>query len=354
MTVVSVFLSFVVTLVFLFVLRPVATAIGLIDIPGGRKRHGTPVPLTGGICMSIGIGFGTGLVEHPAFWNPAILGIYLLIVVGTIDDRFELPPNVRLIAHACAALLVVFGSGVTVTHLGAPLFFELPLGIFAVPFTLLFIIALINAFNIIDGLDGLAGGIAFVSLASMAIIGVGTDVFTLIVMLLGVVAAFLLFNFPLGFNRTVRTFMGDAGSTFLGLSIALIGIALSQGAAPRITPVVGLWLIAVPVFDFYSTIIRRLMDGRSPFSPDHEHLHHVLTDNGLSRSATMGWMLLLAAVCAVVGILGDLLLVPDGVMLIGWFAAGNLYYQMMRRPKWVVDLIGIVLAAVRRSRVQST
>src|SRR4029077_20085825 len=139
MTLVAAFLTFIVTVVFMFVLRPVASAIGLVDVPGGRKRHGVPVPLIGGICMSIGLGFGTSLVNHPEFWNPSIFGIYLLVIVGTVDDRFDLAPNVRLIAHSVAALLVVFASGIRVTSLGAPLFFELPLGILSVPFTLLFI-----------------------------------------------------------------------------------------------------------------------------------------------------------------------------------------------------------------------
>jgi UDP-GlcNAc:undecaprenyl-phosphate GlcNAc-1-phosphate transferase len=346
MTLVTAFLIFIVTLVFLFVLRPLAVAVGLVDVPGGRKRHGMPVPLIGGICMSIGVGFGATLVEHPVFWNPAILGVYVLVVVGTIDDRFELPPNVRLIAHTCAALLLVFGSGVTVTHLGEPLFFELPLGVAAVPFTLLFVVALINAFNIIDGLDGLAGGLALVSLGAMAIVGIGTDIFPLIMIVIGALLAFLLFNFPFGFNSTVRTFMGDAGSTFLGLCIALIGISLSQGPVARISPVVGLWLIAVPVFDFFSTIIRRLMDGRSPFAPDHEHLHHVLTDNGLSHRATLGWMLFLAALFSAVGVLSDLFGASDGPMLLIWFVAGAIYYQMMRRPGIVVALVTSISGAI--------
>lgn len=350
MTLVTAFLIFIVTVVFLFVLRPLAVAVGLVDVPGGRKRHGIPVPLIGGICMSIGLGFGAALLDHPVVWDPAILGIYVLVVVGTIDDRFELPANVRLIAHACAALLLVFGSGVTVTHLGAPLFFDVPLGIAAVPFTLLFVVALINAFNIIDGLDGLAGGIAFLSLGAMAIVAVGTDIFPLIMILIGAVLAFLLFNFPFGFNAGVRTFMGDAGSTFLGLCIAMIGISISQGPAARISPVVGLWLIAVPVFDFFSTIIRRLMDGRSPFAPDHEHLHHVLTDNGLSHRATLGWMLFLAAGFAVVGILSDLFEAPDGVMLVAWLVAGTIYYQMMRQPRTVVALMTTIRGAIVAAR----
>jgi UDP-GlcNAc:undecaprenyl-phosphate GlcNAc-1-phosphate transferase len=246
---------------------------------------------------------------------------------------------VRLIAQGCAALLVVFASGIAIKSLGAPLFFDLHLGLVAIPFTVLFIITLINAFNIIDGIDGLAGGLALLSLAALAIIGVHTDVFALAVILLAVVAAFLLFNAPFEFNRPVRTFMGDAGSTFLGLSIAAVGIWLSQGPVPRMSPVVGLWLVAVPVFDLFSTIVRRLMSGRSPFAPDHEHLHHVLTENGLSRRSTLGWMLFLAALCASAGIIGDMLAVPDGVLLLAWFMGGALYYQMLRKPRLVVGLV---------------
>jgi len=348
MNAVAFVLTLVVTVVFMFALRPVASAVGLVDVPGGRKRHGVPVPLIGGVCMSIGLGFGTALVEHPEFWNPSILGIYLLVVVGTVDDRFDLPPNVRLIAQSCAAMLVVFASGIRIASLGAPLFFDLPLGILSVPFTLLFIITLINAFNLTDGIDGLAGGLALLSLIAMGIVGINTDVFGLIVLLIAVVLAFLLFNFPLRFVQPVRTFMGDAGSTFLGLAIASIGVWLSQGAEPKIAPVVGLWLVAVPVFDLFSTIIRRRVEGKSPFAPDHGHLHHVLVDCGLSRRATLAWMLMLAGVCVAIGVLGDRFEVPDGMMLIGWFVAGAAYYQMLRNPKVIVALLDGLRAAVNR------
>ena len=307
-----------------------------------------PVPLIGGIAMSIALGFGTTLVVHPEFWNPSILGIYLLVVVGTVDDRFDLPPNVRLIAQSCAAMLVVFASGITITSLGAPLFFNLPLGFLSVPFTLLFIMTLINAFNLTDGIDGLAGGLALLSLVAMAIVGINTDVFGLIVLLIAVVLAFLIFNFPLRVVQPVRTFMGDAGSTFLGLAIASIGVWLSQGIEPRIAPVVGLWFVAVPVFDLFSTIIRRAAEGKSPFVPDHGHLHHVLVDSGLSRRATLAWMLILAGICLVIGVLGDRFDVPDGVMLIGWFVAGTVYYQMLRNPKVIVALIAGVRSALNR------
>ena len=350
MTIVTAFLSLIVTVVFMFALRPVAVAVGLVDIPGGRKRHDVPVPIIGGIAMSIGLGFGTNLVEHPEFWNPTMLGVYLLVVVGTIDDRFDLPANVRLIAQSCAALLVVLASNIIVSSLGEPLFFPVDLGPVALPFTVLFVVTLVNAFNIIDGIDGLAGGLALLSLVAMIIIGVGTPVFVLVSIGAAVVTGYLLFNLPLGFNRPVRTFMGDAGSTTLGLIIAAVGIYLSQGPGARIAPVIGLWLVAVPVFDLFSTICRRLAEGKSPFAPDHEHLHHVLVEHGLSRRTTLVYMLTLASVFAAIGIAGDMLVVPDGAMLILWLASGALYYQMMRYPRIVVDLVRAVTPPERSPR----
>jgi UDP-GlcNAc:undecaprenyl-phosphate/decaprenyl-phosphate GlcNAc-1-phosphate transferase len=351
MTIVASFLSFIVTVVFMFALRPVATAVGLVDIPGGRKRHDVPVPIIGGIAMSIGLGFGTSLVEHPEFWNPTLLGIYLLVVVGTIDDRFDLPANVRLIAQSCAALLVGLASNIIVSSLGEPLFFRVDLGAFSLLFTVLFVVTLVNAFNIIDGIDGLAGGLGLLSLVAMAIIGVGTSDFPLVSVAAAVVAAYLLFNLPLGFNRPVRAFMGDAGSTALGLIVAAFGVHLSQDPVARISPAIGLWLVAVPVFDLFSTILRRLVEGKSPFAPDHEHLHHVLVEAGLSRRLTLVCMLALASVFAAIGVLADVVAAPDGAMLILWFFGGAIYYQMMRHPNVVVACVRVVWPAGRSTQL---
>jgi UDP-GlcNAc:undecaprenyl-phosphate GlcNAc-1-phosphate transferase len=346
MTMITVFLAFVVTVLFLFALRPLAMAVGLVDIPGGRKRHGVPVPIIGGIAMGIGVAIGTSLVGHPDFWDPTLVAIYVLIVVGTIDDRFDLPPNVRLIAQTVAALLVALASNVAVTYLGAPLFFDLGLGVFSLPFTVLFIVTIVNAFNLIDGIDGLAGGLALLSLAAMTAIGFGTPVFALAAVATAVVVGYLLFNLPLGFNKPMRTFMGDAGSTSLGLIIATLGIYLSQPPVSRIVPVIGLWLVAVPVFDLFATIVRRLVQRKSPFAPDHEHLHHVLVEAGLSRRATLVCMLALAAVCAAVGLVGDILAIPDGVLLLAWIAAGVVYYQLMRNPYLVVRFANGLLSPI--------
>lgn len=344
MTVAATVLAFFITVLFMFALRPVAAELGLVDLPGGRKRHGSPVPVIGGISMAVGLSFGANLVEHPAFWNPTILAVYLLVIVGTIDDRFDLPASVRLIAQTCAAMLAVFGGGLVVASLGSPFFFALPLGPAEAVFSILFIVALINAFNVIDGIDGLAGGAAWLGLAALAVVGHGSEAFALTMLLLAVVSAYLLFNFPLPFNREVRTFMGDAGSTVLGLAIACVGIRLTQGVNAQLAPAVGLWFVAVPVFDLFASIARRLFAGRSPFAPDHEHLHHVLVVEGLSPRATLWFMLAFAGICAGVGLAGHAAGVSDGAMCMAWLTAGVVYYQAMRRPEVVVRLVAAVRA----------
>jgi UDP-GlcNAc:undecaprenyl-phosphate GlcNAc-1-phosphate transferase len=342
MAAVAAFFGFVVTVLFMFALRPFAFAVGLVDVPGGRKRHGVTVPVIGGIAMSVGIGVGTAVVDSPASWTSVLIGVYLLVVVGTIDDRFDLPANVRLIAHSCAALLVVFASGMVISSIGDFFGYHAGLGPLAVPFTILFVMTLVNAFNIIDGLDGLAGGLALLPLAATTVMSASTSWFAIVAVAASVVAGYLLFNLPLGVNRSVRAFMGDAGSTSLGLIVATVGVYLTQGSSPELRPVFGLWLVAVPVFDLFATIVRRLLSKRSPFSPDHEHLHHVLVDNGLSRRSTLVIILALALAFAIVGLVGAILVIDDAIMLALWFVAGALYYQMLRFPRAVVSAAAVL------------
>lgn len=344
MTIVGPFLALIVTVLFMFTLRPVAVEVGLVDVPGGRKRHDARVPLIGGIAMAVGLGFGSSLVGAPVFWNSVLLSMYLLVAVGTVDDRYELPPTVRLIAQSCAAMLVVFGAEISVTHLGSPLFFDLPLGPLSIVFSILFIVTVISAFNVIDGLDGLAGGLAFIAIAACAAIAYGTNLWILNVLVLAVITGFLLFNLPLPFNRPVRVFMGDAGSTSLGLAVAALGIALCQAPEARLAPVTGLWLIAVPVYDLFSAIARRLIAGRSVFEPDHHHLHHVLIEQGFTHRSALVLMVAIALLFALIGLGGHFAGVPEGIMLLGWIAGGFFYYHAM--PRW-----GVLLGKLERMPV---
>ncbi len=148
--------------------------------------------------------------------------------------------------------------------------------------------------------------------------------------------------------------MGDSGSTFLGLAIASIGIFLSQGGAAVISPPIGLWLIAVPVFDLFSAVVRRMVQRKSPFAPDHEHLHHALIVAGLSRRETLVVMLGMAIVFSGVGLIGRAAQVADGVMVFLWLGANVVYYQVMRHSEPLVRCVHTVRRIrLRRGRVGS-
>jgi UDP-GlcNAc:undecaprenyl-phosphate GlcNAc-1-phosphate transferase len=324
---VSLAVALIVTLLFIMVLRPVALAIGLVDIPGGRKMHPNPTPVIGGVAMYLGLFFGGMLMGLSPALSSLLIGASLLIVVGAIDDRFELPATVRLIAQTCAVLVMIFAADLKLENIGSPLFFDFGLGAFAVPFTILVTLTVINAFNIIDGIDGLAGGAAFVALGSMAILSIGGDVLGLVLMLMAVVAGFLICNVPVPSRRPAKCFMGDAGSTFLGFTVAWLGITLSQGESASMSAVTGLWLVAVPIYDVVTSSLRRIVRGQSPFTPDRDHLHHVLMRQGLSARATLVVILTLSCITALIGLTGQIFAVPDAAMFLLWVAFGVAYVE---------------------------
>lgn len=324
-------LPLLVTVVFMFALRPLARGIGLIDRPGGRKRHEGEIPVIGGLAMLAGLLVGSilqpGLIEKCPYFLAAIV---ILVIIGALDDRYELPPSVRFLAQACAVILMIYGAGLMASDLGRVTFGKvIQLGWFAPIFTLLLVLTAINAFNLFDGSDGVAGIqalIALVFLGFTGIIGGAGKSVPLIANLIGVVFAFLLFNWPSKKTRHVRAFMGDAGSTLLGFALAWVSLDLSQGTDRVITPMVVLWVFALPVFDLFSSMLRRIWIGRSPFHADSEHLHHILKRLGLNSRRVAQVILVFSASLAAFGVGGYLLGLSDGVLLITWVLGLLAYY----------------------------
>ena len=236
-----------VTVVMLLALRPLAPSLKLVDKPGGRKRHVGHVPIIGGICMFCGFVIGAAVAAVELNTLFMCVGAALLVAIGIIDDRHDLPAGVRLGAQVSAALIMVFGARVVVQSLGDPLGIgELQVGAFAVPISVFLTVALINAINMTDGMDGLAGGFSLVALFGITISGPTNSIASSALIGVAVVASFLAFNFPIRANRPIRTFMGDAGSTFLGFIIAWLCIAATQQQNAAISPVVALSFVALP------------------------------------------------------------------------------------------------------------
>lgn len=337
--------SFSLCLLATLALRPMAFAFDLLDRPGGRKTHQGEVPVIGGLAMLLGIVLGIGLVPLSGSLPATFLGACaILVTIGLLDDRFDLPPWTRLPAQAAAGILFVLGSGAAVENLGALLggdAIELS-GASSYVFTVLTAMAAVNAFNMIDGLDGLAGAIGLVSLLGMQLLAFGgTDPAPALLSLIaiGAVAAFLLSNLPVAFNGGMRCFMGDSGSTLLGFCVVAVGILLTQGPAPSAKPVTVLWLVALPLYDLIWAVVRRIIRGQSPLRPDTEHLHHLVIRAGFGARTTFAFFTALAALLAAVGILLDKLGTPEAVSFGLLVVAGGLVVRLMYRAEYLWRLL---------------
>jgi len=200
-------------------------------------------------------------------------------------------------------IIIYFGDAQlhTLGHLYGDTEFELEK--ISLVFTVMAVLGVINAINMVDGLDGLSSGITIMTTMSLFIISfasVGIDISILLVTLIGSLFAFFLFNVGYyGVSRKV--FMGDAGSTVLGFILAWLFIVLSQNGEQPLSPVAAGWLFGLPLLDSVSVMVRRLVNGTSPFKADRRHLHHQLLDLGYNARSALVILLSIHAVMLCVG-----------------------------------------------------
>lgn len=327
--------SFSAAAILLWILQPVARHIGLVDHPGGRKIHAHPTPLIGGVAMALAFAFSVTWLPGPlGDYRLLFAGSMLLVTLGVLDDLHELPPRVRLWAQVAAGLIMTLGAGVVLRDLGqlaapGPV---VTLGIFAVPLTVFATVGVINAVNMSDGIDGLAASLLLLAVLSLCLIcWVGGNLASLgiLVLLAGVLLAFLIFN--LRRNGNALIYMGDAGSMFLGFVLAWLLVKFSQGPERLLAPVTALWIFALPLIDTVSMMLRRALLGRSPFLADREHFHHILLAAGYSPKQTLGLMVLVAATAAGVGLAGHFLGVAEHWMFYGFVALFAAHFRLIMK-----------------------
>lgn len=308
--------------VFLRITRSVGKHFGLVDKPSARKQHKGHIPLVGGASI-----FLTYVVMHFASEHSVavIAASALLLAVGMTDDYLDLSPLSRLFFQGSAAAILVLGGDYQILTIGNLMGDEPVLldGAFAIAFSIVCVIGVVNAINMIDGADGLAGGIVTISIAALAFIvmGVGNDGFLLsgLITVMGATIAFLLFN--TGFMGTrKKVFLGDSGSMFLGIVLASHYIGMSQGDSPYITPVVAGWIFGLPLMDSISVMVERTRRGKSPLRAGRDHLHHRLMDSGMSTAACVVVMLTMHAVLVIIGLIGNHFAFPMYVMFWGFVA----------------------------------
>jgi UDP-GlcNAc:undecaprenyl-phosphate GlcNAc-1-phosphate transferase len=328
------------TSLLIVILRPLAMTVGLVDVPDARKSHAGPIPLIGGLaifvavvvaCMVPGL---TGLSASGPEVLSFLMASVLLVGVGVVDDFIELSPTVRFLAQALAAVAMVSGAGVVLSDLGAMTVSGamLPLGALAVPFTIFATIGVINALNMCDGMDGLSGTQALVSLAGFAVAlslwGQAGDI-SLLTVLGGGILGFLLFNMRLPGRSRAVIFLGDAGSMFLGFALTWFAISLSQDPDRVLKPSAALWFIMVPVIDAVAMMLRRIVKGRSPFSADREHLHHIFLLAGFSVNQTVAIMAGIATTGVLVGLASTWWDWPDLLVAGAFLGVGIIYFWMI-------------------------
>ncbi|WP_318454031.1 UDP-N-acetylglucosamine--undecaprenyl-phosphate N-acetylglucosaminephosphotransferase [Photobacterium leiognathi] len=323
---------FITSFISLFIMRKVAKKIGLVDKPNARKLHQGVVPLIGGISiyLSLLVGF---LLFLPSSVN---LELYLvcsaiLIVLGALDDYYDVSFKIRLLVQAGISLAMILVGGHSLHHLGYLMGSEsIALNEFVGGFiTIIAVIGAINAFNMVDGIDGLLGGLAsvtFTALGTVFFMSGNEYLGTICLLIVTALIPYIMLNlgFPLG--RRFKIFMGDAGSMFIGFSVVWMLIRGTQ--EPSIVafkPVTALWLIALPLMDMATIMIRRMRKGHSPFKPDREHLHHICQRMGLSPLMTLFVICFMASICAVVGIWSDMNSIAESTMFIAFLILFAVY-----------------------------
>jgi UDP-GlcNAc:undecaprenyl-phosphate GlcNAc-1-phosphate transferase len=321
----------------IMMLRRPAERWGLVDHPGGRKRHAGPVPLTGGIAitaaliLALAVSF-SAFAQYAAFFA----GVLLLALVGLMDDLGEISPGSKLLLQVIAALLMTSWGENFLVNLG-DLFGTNPINTrhWAIPLTVLAALAVINAINMLDGLDGLAGslvlGILLVLTGFAWHVG-DANAAKILIVLAGALAGFLFFNLPWALRGRHRTFMGDAGSMVLGFAIAWFSVSLTQRGAASVPPPVMLWVLGIVLMDVFTVTVRRLARRRSPMAADRDHIHHMLLRRGLGPWQTLGVLvganLLLALIGTVLWQAG----VPDTWIFWSYLAVCAVYFAVFFMP----------------------
>lgn len=270
--------------------KRLAFFVGAIDKPNERKVHTKLMPRLGGLAIYLAFILGFFII-YPAIsgidskliWG-MILGGTIVVLVGALDDRFDLSPRLKLLGQIIAALVVIsFGLDIEIVHLP---FMEdaVALGWLSYPLTVLWIVGITNAINLIDGLDGLASGVSGIATASILVLALmmgNVTVILICAILLGAIIGFMFYNF-----YPAKIFMGDSGALFLGFSLATLSLLEFKQAA-LVTFLVPIFILGVPLSDTFFAILRRLVNKKPISAADKNHLHHCLLRLGFSHRTTV-------------------------------------------------------------------
>ncbi|MGL5030542.1 MAG: UDP-N-acetylglucosamine--undecaprenyl-phosphate N-acetylglucosaminephosphotransferase [Aeromonas sp.] len=322
---------FVVAFILLFLLRKVAKKVNLVDRPNERKKHSGEIPLVGGIAiyatLMLALWLRPGLIASSDIY---VLCASVLVLMGAIDDKYDVDYRIRLVIQILISCAMIFAAGLSLKSLGNLAFgYELVLGPLGYIVTIFAVLGAINAFNMVDGIDGLLGGLSLATFGGLAYLNyidgqLPLARFCLLLMI--VMVPYIILNLGFPFGRKRKVFMGDAGSMLIGFTVIWVLLQGTQGPKAQMYPVTALWLIAIPLMDMITIMVRRIRKGHSPFKPDREHLHHICLRAGLSPLQALCFICTLAVMFASIGIALEYYHVPELLSFALFLLAFGLYF----------------------------
>lgn len=291
--------AMLVTFVTTPVVKALAQRMGAVDVPkDGRRMHDHPVARMGGLAIFLGFLLSVLLfVPVTGQLQGMLMGAVIIVVLGIFDDIYSLRAKLKFVVQIIAALAAVFSGNVIEVVSNPNLLSENPywtLGVLSIPITVLWIVAITNAVNLIDGLDGLAVGVSTISSMTLLVIALLVSegaVAILMAALAGACIGFMPYNL-----NPAKIFMGDTGSTFLGFILAVVSIQGLFKFYTIISFAVPFLMLGLPIFDTCFAFIRRIANGQSPMSPDRSHVHHRLIDMGFSQKQAVAVLYVISAI----------------------------------------------------------
>ncbi len=322
--------------------KKMAYKIGAIDVPkDGRRMHKQPIPRLGGLAIALAFLLTVLLfADLDQQIRGILLGAVIIVVLGVMDDCLTLKASFKFVIQILAAVVVVY-HGCTIQYLSNPLPCAdaqyLDLGNWSIPITIIWILAITNAVNFIDGLDGLAVGVSAISAATLLVIAllVGeSGIAVVLAALLGACLGFLPYNF-----NPAKIFMGDTGSTFLGFILACLSIQGMFKLYAVISFAVPFLILSVPIFDICFAVIRRLARHQSPMQADRGHIHHRLIDMGFSQKQAVAITYMLTAMLGLSAVVltssgeGKALILIGSIFVVGAIGLGVIFRKNHTEPE---------------------
>lgn len=328
-----------------FILTPpvkrLAHRIGAIDVPkDGRRMHTTPIPRLGGLAIYLSFVVVSLLMGQWTVQNFTILlGSAVIVFLGIFDDRKALGAKFKFGIQLLAAAIPVICGNLRIELITNPNLLSdqlyLNFGVLSIPITIIWIVAITNAVNLLDGLDGLAVGVSAIACMTMLAVSLligEVPIAILLAILAGACVGFMPFNL-----NPASIFMGDTGSTFLGFMLATLSIQGMFKVYAIISFAVPFLILGLPIFDTAFAFTRRILSGRSPFSPDRGHVHHRLIDMGFNQKQTVAILYIISTILGLLAVVlttsGELRAIIMALVVLVTIIVGSMIYLSTERRK---------------------